>query len=34
MQTDDLDEGITSFVAVFGDNDGTWTSEVALECDD
>ena len=29
----DLDEGITSFVAVFGDNDGTWTSEVALECD-
>ena len=29
----DLDEAITSFVAIFGDNDGTWTSEVALECD-
>ena len=29
----DLDEGITSIVAAFGDPDGSWTSEVALECD-
>ena len=30
---EDLDEGITSFVAVFGDHDGSWSGEVDLECD-
>ena len=28
-----LDEGLDSIVVVFGDPDGTWTDEVALECD-
>ena len=28
-----LDEGLESIVVVFGDPDGTWTDEVALECD-
>jgi len=28
-----LDEGLESIVVVFGDPDGTWTNEVALECD-
>ena len=29
----DLDEGLTSFVAVFGDHDESWTYEVDLVCD-
>ncbi|GIR27234.1 MAG: hypothetical protein CM15mP42_01840 [Methanobacteriota archaeon] len=29
----DNDEAITSIVAIFGDPDGSWTSEVDLECD-
>ena len=28
-----LDEGLDSIVVIFGDPDGTWTDEVALECD-
>ena len=31
--SEENDEGITSFVAVFGDNDGSWTYEIDLECD-
>ena len=31
--SEDIDEGITSFVAVFGDNDGSWSYEIDLECD-
>ena len=30
----DNDEGITSIVAIFGDPDGSWESEVDLECDE
>ena len=30
----DNDEGITSIVAIFGDSDGSWESEVDLECDE
>ena len=29
----EIDEGITSIVAIFGDPDGSWTDEVDLECD-
>ena len=30
--SDSLDEGITTFVAKFGDPDGSWTNEISLEC--